>query len=132
MAPPRKGFGLDLLPEQTAPPTPISGYLAVYAKTDGKRYAKNDAGTEYDLTATGAGGGGSSYSQDIGNGVDRVIVVTHNLNTRDVDVTVRRATSPYDERFVTNEATSVNTVTLRFDDDEPVPATGAWRVKVSA
>ena len=43
--------------EVAAPSTPATNYGATYAKTDGKLYFKNDAGTEYDLTATGAGGG---------------------------------------------------------------------------
>jgi len=42
--------------EDTAPGTPSSGLVSVYAKTDGKVYSKDDAGTESDLTA-GAGGG---------------------------------------------------------------------------
>jgi len=45
------------LTEMIAPATPQAGQLFVYAKSDGKIYAKNDAGTEYDLT--GGGGGGS-------------------------------------------------------------------------
>ena len=44
--------------ETTAPDTPASGKGAVYEKTDGKLYFKNDGGTEYDLTDTGGGGGG--------------------------------------------------------------------------
>ena len=39
--------------EIAAPGTPASGFGYTYAKTDGKLYFKNDAGTEYDLTATG-------------------------------------------------------------------------------
>ncbi|MBK9258159.1 MAG: hypothetical protein IPM42_22190 [Saprospiraceae bacterium] len=39
--------------EIAAPSTPASGFGYTYAKTDGKLYFKNDAGTEYDLTATG-------------------------------------------------------------------------------
>lgn len=46
------------LTEMSAPATPQTGLLLVYAKSDGKIYAKNDAGTEYDLT--GGGGGGST------------------------------------------------------------------------
>ena len=46
------------LTEMAAPATPQSGQLLVYAQTDGKVYAKNDAGTEFDLT--GGGGGGST------------------------------------------------------------------------
>lgn len=53
------------LSEQTAPSTPGSGYFEVYAKSDGKLYGKNDAGTEYDLTASGSGspGGSDTYVQ---------------------------------------------------------------------
>lgn len=47
--------GLQLA-EMTAPVTPGSGWGHLYAKSDGKIYFKNDAGTEYDLTDTvGAG-----------------------------------------------------------------------------
>ncbi len=42
--------GLQLA-EISAPATPTSGYGHLYAKTDGKIYWKDDAGTEYDLTA---------------------------------------------------------------------------------
>lgn len=38
--------------EAAAPSTPSSGQGVTYFKTDGKYYAKNDAGTEYDLTST--------------------------------------------------------------------------------
>lgn len=47
-------------------------------------------------------------------------VVTHNLNTRDVQVRVVNGNSPYQAVEVDWEATSVNTVTLRFN-----PALGA-------
>lgn len=43
--------------EISAPATPATGYVAVYAKTDGKLYIKDDAGTETDLTAAGGSGG---------------------------------------------------------------------------
>ncbi len=39
------------LAESSAPSTPASGFVSVYAKTDGKLYLKDDAGTETDLTA---------------------------------------------------------------------------------
>lgn len=41
------------LTEAAAPATPDSGKLALYAKTDGKAYIKDDTGTETDLTASG-------------------------------------------------------------------------------
>lgn len=40
-------------------------------------------------------------------------VVTHNLGTRDVRVTVRNNASPYEEVGVESEATTTNTVTIR-------------------
>lgn len=52
--------GAVLLPEQTAPGTPATGRVALYAKTDGKVYIKDDAGTETDITTPGGGGGSSS------------------------------------------------------------------------
>jgi len=42
--------------EVSAPGTPSSGFGALYAKNDNKLYFKNDAGTEYDITAGSAGG----------------------------------------------------------------------------
>ena len=50
--------GFVEFPEVAAPSTPASGFLRAYAKTDGKLYQLNDAGTETDLSQ--AGGGGSS------------------------------------------------------------------------
>ena len=58
----------------TAPSTPSSGEGVIYEKNDGKLYFKNDAGTEYELTATGSGSytkwvlkGDSGSNQDITN-----------------------------------------------------------------
>ena len=53
--------------EMSAPPTPTSGSLLLYGKTDGKLYAKNDAATEYDLTA-GAAGGEANTASNVGAG----------------------------------------------------------------
>lgn len=50
--------GAVTVPEIAAPSTPASGKVAVYAKSDGKLYIKDDAGTETDLT--GGGGGGTN------------------------------------------------------------------------
>lgn len=52
--------------EQAAPSTPASGKAVIYAKTDGKVYSKDDAGTEYDLTA-GSGGSGYTTVQEEGS-----------------------------------------------------------------
>lgn len=56
-----------LLEEMTAPATPATGRMLLYAKTDGKLYAKNDLGTESDLTA-GAGGGETNTASNVGTG----------------------------------------------------------------
>jgi hypothetical protein len=55
-------FGREaLFLEGAAPSTPASGQVAVYAKTDGKVYRKDDAGAEAELGG-GAGGGGVTIS----------------------------------------------------------------------
>ncbi len=51
--------------EMAAPATPAAGALTVYAKTDGKVYAKNAAGIETDLTA-GAAGGEANTASNVG------------------------------------------------------------------
>lgn len=71
----------------------------------------------------------NSYEVTVGDGTNVDIVVTHNLNTRDVHVTCRRAGSPYDEISVNNDATTVNTITLHFGVTPP--AANTIRVKVS-
>lgn len=41
--------------EEAAPSTPASGTIAVYAKSDGRLYSKDDAGTEYGPFSSGSG-----------------------------------------------------------------------------
>lgn len=67
------------------------------------------------------------YAIAIGDNSTTNIVVTHNLGTRDVSVTVRNASSPYEEVIVDNEATSTTTVTLKF---AVAPTTNQYRVIV--
>jgi hypothetical protein len=50
------GDVIELVEQATPPGTPPSGQVYVYPKADGKLYAKDDTGTEYNLTA-GSGGG---------------------------------------------------------------------------
>lgn len=50
------GQGTLLAEQGSSLGTPASGYGVIYAKTDNKVYFKNDAGTEFDLTAVGGGG----------------------------------------------------------------------------
>jgi hypothetical protein len=54
------------------------------------------------------------YTSTIGNGSNSSIVLNHNLGSRDVVVTVRNASSPYEFVDVATYATSSNKVTLDF------------------
>jgi len=55
------------------------------------------------------------HQQTLGDGVNTDFVITHNLNSRGVKISVWRTTSPYDEVDYYAEKTSVNTITLRFN-----------------
>ena len=48
------GSGIASFKEVASTATPPTGYGDIYFKTDGLPYAKDDAGTEYDLSATGS------------------------------------------------------------------------------
>lgn len=52
------------LAEVSAPATPASGHVRVYAKTDGKLYVKDDTGTETEVGSGGGGGFGANYSTE--------------------------------------------------------------------
>lgn len=70
-----------------------------------------------------------TFVQAVGDGAATAIVVTHNLNTRDVDVAVNLTASPFTGGFaVPWEATSVNSITLTFG---AAPASGQYRVLVA-
>ena len=71
----------------------------------------------------------NSFEATVGDGTNVDIVVTHNLGTRDVHVTCRRAGTPWDQISVNNDATTTNTITLHFGVTPP--AANTIRVKVS-
>lgn len=64
---------------------------------------------------------------NVGDGAAVAIVVTHNLNTRDIDVTLLQSATPWAKVFCDVEATSVNTVTLRFTT---APTSNQYRVMI--
>lgn len=72
--------------------------------------------------------GGAAYSTLVGDGVSQTIVVTHNLNTRNVHVTVFRDSGLFTEVQPEVRHTDANTVTLRFT---PAPALNEFRVVIS-
>lgn len=80
----KKTTPLDLPTLSSAPAAPGAGYMRFYGKTDGKPYARNDAGTEYDLSATGGGGGWSGILS-----INSQTGTTYTLVLTDVNTLVR-------------------------------------------
>lgn len=55
----RVGDTLEVKRPASVPGTPATDIISMYPKSDGKLYAKNWSGTEYDLTGNGGGGTGA-------------------------------------------------------------------------
>lgn len=55
------------------------------------------------------------HQQTIGDGTNTDYVITHNLNSRGVKISVWRTTAPYDEVDYYAEKTTLDTVTLKFN-----------------
>ena len=56
----------------------------------------------------------NKYTTTLGNAVDTTFVVTHNLNTRDVAVTIRETGDDYEQVIADVIFTSLNTLTVAF------------------
>lgn len=67
------------------------------------------------------------YSMAVGTGSATSIVVTHNLNTREVNVTLRETATPYNVVITDIQITSVNSITLIF---ATAPSSGQYTVTV--
>lgn len=66
--PETRRLGGTLLQEQTAPSTPPTGFVAVYTKSDGRLYVKDDAGAELgfvDLSTNQTIGGAKTFGQAV-------------------------------------------------------------------
>jgi len=72
-------------------------------------------------------GATTKFAASVGDGSTTSIVVTHNLGTQDVSVTVYANASPFQEVQVEIQNTSTNTITLVF---ATAPASNAYRVVV--
>jgi hypothetical protein len=73
---------------------------------------------------------GASFAANFGDGTSISYVITHNLGTRDVTVTVYRNSTPWDEVMCDVAHTSTNTVTL--SGFTIPPSANQFRVKVSS
>jgi hypothetical protein len=71
----------------------------------------------------------TKYAANVGNGSSQAITVTHNLNTRDVIVSVYDNSSPYAEVVCDVEHTSTTAITLNFT---VAPTSNQYRVVVHA
>jgi hypothetical protein len=83
--------------------------------------ATTAAGARTNLGAT------TKVSASVGNGSATSIVVTHNLNTRDLQVQLFEVASPYAQVFTDVELTSVDTLTLSFS---VAPTASQYRVVI--
>lgn len=70
----------------------------------------------------------NKYAVNIGTGSSTSIVVTHNLNSQDVTVTIRESVAPFSIVYADVEITSVNTITVKF---ATAPTSGQFRVIVT-
>jgi hypothetical protein len=73
--------------------------------------------------------GGTTKFETIGDGSTTTFVISHNLTTRDVVVSITENTSPYGLINTSWEATTSNTITIYF---ETAPALNSVRVSIFA
>lgn len=96
--------------------------------------AETTAGVSNSLAVTPASLAGSvfankTFAATIGDGTATSYAVTHNFNTRDVQVQAWETSGLFREVFVQKQLTSVNAVTIVFSS---APAAGAIRIVVKA
>jgi hypothetical protein len=96
--------------------------------------AETDTGTADNVTITPLklanwSGRVRRLSQAIGDGTATQFTITHNFNTRDVDVLVRRTSGNFDTVLVDVDYTGVNTVRITFN---AAPAAGAFQAFLMA
>lgn len=116
------GTSVGAASESTAGIAEIATQAEVDAGTDDSRFVTP-------LKLANHSGRAKRYATDVGDGSNTSYTVTHNLNTRDVEVSVRRNSGAYDAVIVDVAATTVNTVTLTF---KTAPTSNQFRAIVQA
>lgn len=66
-----------------------------------------------------------SFAATVGDGAAKSFVITHNMNTQDLSVSIREVASPFALVMTEVEFTSVNTVTVKF---KKAPTANQFRV----
>lgn len=110
-----------LVSEVSAPSTPASGYVAIYAKSDGKLYIKDDAGTETDLSASGYT---DEEAQDtvatmIQNGTGITWSYDDGLGTLTPTVTITQYTDELAQDAIGGILLDSTTIDFTYDDVTP-------------
>lgn len=113
------------LPVLSSNPSPTSCRIYINSTDNPQtlRYYDTTAASWISLGALG------TYKATVGNGSYTSTVVTHNLGTRDVMVSVYDTGSPYAEKPCQVERTTTNTITLTWNT---APANNSRRVLVRA
>jgi hypothetical protein len=112
------------VPEMAAPATPPSGEMEIYAKSDGRLYARNDVGTEYDLT--------SGPGNTIINGVQTLLHMDATATSEIVSSTAESAA----RKTYTLPANDYDHVIVEFgvqqrvEQDATTRCDFTWRIKV--
>lgn len=89
--------------------------------------ANGGTGQTTAAAALAALGGTTKYAANVGNNVLSTITVTHNLNSRDVVVSVHETASPYERVYPDIQHATADTVDLIFAS---APSTNQYRVVV--
>lgn len=84
------------------------------------------SGSQFAIDAA-SGYGVRKVSASIGDGSSISFVITHNLNTQDIIVSVHETASAFAVVFTDVEITSVNTITVRFTN---APSSNQYRVVI--
>jgi len=121
------GGGTSVTVSDTPPAEPNIGDLWFDSST-GFTYVYYDSAW-VQVGGSPSGVAGSTYRETIGDGTNDTFVITHNLETRDVFVTIRNSNSPYEVIDAYWAATTINTVTIDFS---VIPTSNSVRVAVYA